>query len=317
MPYDLIGAGGLTVELKQFYNRKLLMRALPKMVFAQFGRKDGIPRNNGKSLEWRRFERPAVSTTTLTEGTPGASLQLTVANVAVTVDQYGRYNQFSDLVNLQSYDPWVANQSEMFSELMALTVDTVVRDVVTAGTTQQFANGATSRGDVGSGDRLDYAAIRRAVATLRRSDAVPFDDGLYVGFAHPDSERDLFADPNVQNALQHGAARGEENPLFKGSIGAFHGVRWFITSQANIRSSAGLSGADVYDTVIIGKEYYGVVDYDAMPPRIIVKQVGSGGTSDPLDQLGTIGFKVAVAAARLNNNFAVRIEHSTSQSNAA
>lgn len=43
-------------------------------------------------------------------------------------------------------------------------------------------------------------------------------------------------------------------------------------------------------------------------PKIIVKPKGSAGTSDPLDQRSTIGWKAMFAAKRLNELGIVRIE---------
>ena len=82
-----------------------------------------------------------------------------------------------------------------------------------------------------------------------------------------------------------------------------------MTSNARVFASQGASGADVYATLVFGRQFYGEVDYEAMGSRMIVKPVGSAGTSDPLDQLGTHGWKAAYNAAILNQNWGVRIEH--------
>jgi hypothetical protein len=54
---------------------------------------------------------------------------------------------------------------------------------------------------------------------------------------------------------------------------------------------------------------------DAKKPnfRIIVKPLGSSGSDDPLEQRGTIGWKVPFfACAVLRDDFIVRIEHGVS-----
>ena len=67
------------------------------------------------------------------------------------------------------------------------------------------------------------------------------------------------------------------------------GFRLFVTSLARIFPSIGLSGADVYATLVFGEEWYGTIDLASMPAKVIKKAIGSSGISDPLDQLGTIG----------------------------
>jgi hypothetical protein len=69
--------------------------------------------------------------------------------------------------------------------------------------------------------------------------------------------------------------------------------------------------------VFYGKGYYAVTGYSAEQARIIIHPRGSSGLSDPLNQISTVGWKAAITAARLNNAFAVVLEHNTSQSTAA
>ena len=43
--------------------------------------------------------------------------------------------------------------------------------------------------------------------------------------------------------------------------------------------------------------------------RHIIKQLGSGGTADPLDQRATTGWKATKVAERLVEEYMVRVEH--------
>lgn len=112
--------------------------------------------------------------------------------------------------------------------------------------------------------------------------------------------------------------RGDTNQLFDVAFRDLpFGIRLYTTSLARILPSLGLSGADVYATMLIGEEFYGTVKLDSLPARIIVKDVGSSGVYDPLDQVGTVGWKAAHAAVILNQSNGLRIEHSSSNKNAA
>ena len=317
MSNERLGLNGMSPENKQFYDRQLLAYAVPNFVFMNYGLKRGIPGRGGNSIEWRRLEYITTSTTALTEGTPPSVTNVTFTAIAATVQQYGQFARHSDVLAAQGFDPVITEMVEHFGVSMKDALDQVVRNVVVGGTTVQYASTATSRGDVGSGDRLTLAEIREAVGTLKRNNAKPIVDGKFILITHTDSIEDLFADSDLQQIFLDAAARGGGNPLMTGEIGDVAGVRVIHTTNARIFSSNGLSGADVYATMILGQQGYGVSDWDALSARTFIKPIGSAGALDPLDQFGTVGWKAAIAAARLNENWMVRIEHTTSQSNAA
>ena len=78
---------------------------------------------------------------------------------------------------------------------------------------------------------------------------------------------------------------------------------------------AGASGATVHSTVIYGKEYCGCVELEGNGKNvsIIIKPAGSSGSDDPLNQRGTIAWKVrGFGAGVLHDNYGVRLEHGVS-----
>ena len=71
---------------------------------------------------------------------------------------------------------------------------------------------------------------------------------------------------------------------------------------------AGAKGRDVYATLIFGDNAYGVTEIRGGGLQHIVKQLGSAGSADPLNQRGTAGWKAARASKRLVEEYMVRIE---------
>ena len=65
-----------------------------------------------------------------------------------------------------------------------------------------------------------------------------------------------------------------------------------------------------YDVIIIGKDSYGSVKHDLV--ESIFKNFGSGGTSDPLNQRATMGWKMSWAGRILNDTFMhnLKVTHS-------
>ncbi|MAH48017.1 N4-gp56 family major capsid protein [Candidatus Pacearchaeota archaeon] len=316
MAYELLGVNGLTLENKQTYDALLIERAVPELVHSgMHGVQRDIPARGGNSIEWRGLARIAGTTGSLTEGTPGAEIQITFTNVAATILQYGKFIIVSDIASIQSIDDVAQESVGMLGEQMGDTRDLLARNVLVGGTTIQYASTAGSRAQVGSGMYLNWAEIVEAVSTLEANDAKRFEDGTYHGIIHPYTKRDMFEDTTIVDNMQEAAVRGADNPLFTGQVTDVAGVRFFLTTNADVQSSAGLSGADVYRTVVIGKNYFVETELAAATARMYVQP--GGGVSDPLNQRSTIGWKMAYVAARLNNNFAVVVEHNTSSSTAA
>jgi len=87
-----------------------------------------------------------------------------------------------------------------------------------------------------------------------------------------------------------------------------------VISQGDLVYSgeAGFLGRDVYATFVFGANAYGTTEIKGGGLEHIVKQLGSGGTNDPLNQRATVGWKATKSAVRLVESFMVRIETTSS-----
>lgn len=70
----------------------------------------------------------------------------------------------------------------------------------------------------------------------------------------------------------------------------------------------GQNGVSVYSTLILGANAYGVTEIENGGLEHIVKQLGSAGTADPLNQRASAGWKATKTAERLVENYMVRLE---------
>ena len=92
---------------------------------------------------------------------------------------------------------------------------------------------------------------------------------------------------------------------------------WTYAQSVKIVPSGGASNGDeVHASIIYGQNAFGMVKLGGTGKpniQIIVKQLGSSGSDDPLNQRGTIAWKVPFfACAVLQDDFIVRIEHGVS-----
>lgn len=75
---------------------------------------------------------------------------------------------------------------------------------------------------------------------------------------------------------------------------------------------AGANGVDVYATLVFGENAYGTTTLADGGLEHIVKQLGSAGSSDPLNQRATVGWKATKVTVRLVEAFMIRIETAAS-----
>ena len=71
---------------------------------------------------------------------------------------------------------------------------------------------------------------------------------------------------------------------------------------------AGAQGRDVYVTLVLGADGYGTTEITGGGLEHIVKQLGSAGTGDPLNQRASVGWKATKVAVRLDDSAIRRIE---------
>ncbi len=393
----------LTPLMKTYYDKALIHFAKPRLVHAEFGQKKPIPSGAGKTIEFRKFSPLPKALVPLTEGVTPKGNSLNVSTVESTVEQYGDYITMSDMLTLSSVDNVVLETQNVLGDQAGRTLDTVIREKVNAGTNVQYADGKADRNVLVGGeatyednDYLTVAAVKRAVATLKRNNAAPYKDGCYVAIIHPDVANDLTNDPAWREVKQN----VDPKDWYEGTIGKIFGVVFVESTEAKIfraaplrnpetlergdagtltvikvsgkeitiaepltsaeatalasrgiqiggldltissatagaagsakltftedvpssvvpdniiyPTGAGKNGRDIYSTLFIAKNAYGVTNVEGGGLETIIKQKGSAGTGDPLDQRSTVGWKATQTAEILSPEFLVRVETTAS-----
>lgn len=59
---------GLSDEMKVYYSMRLINLAEPELIHDQFGQKHPIPKNSGKTIEFRKYDSLPKALVPLTEG---------------------------------------------------------------------------------------------------------------------------------------------------------------------------------------------------------------------------------------------------------
>ena len=297
---------GLSAEMKTFYDMTLIDEAQSNLVHDQFGQKRPIPANGGKTIEFRKFAALAKALTPPTEGVTPDGKSLEVSTITSTVAQYGDYITQSDVLELTSLDNTILEATKLLGRQAGLTLDTVVRNVLQSGTNVTYcpkvaADGSetavTSRAGLDNTCQLTVKVVQQVVAKLRAQNA-PTIGGKYVAIIHPYVAYDLMRDPEWIDAHKY----AKPDNLYEGEIGEIAGVRFVQTTEAKIYSGG------VFGSLFLGEGAYGVTEISGGGLQTIVKQKGSAGTADPLDQRSSVGWKAIKTAELLIPNYIVRVE---------
>ena len=310
----------LSAEMKTFYDRNLIENASPLLVHDRWAQKRYIPKNGGKKIEFRKYVQLGKSLTPLTEGVTPDGQSLSVTSIEAEVKQYGNYVTVSDMLQMTTIDNTIVETTDLIGGQAGTSLDTISREVLNAGTNVQYAEGqVSSRTALTSSHKLTVRAVKMAVRTLKKQLAAKID-GSYWAIIHPDIAFDLTEDPNWIDV--HKYAKPDE--IFEGEIGKIGGVRFVETTEAKIFAKAGAAKSDsdttktdVYSTLFFGANAYATTKIEGAGLQTIVKQLGSGGTADPLDQRATIGWKATKVTEILSNEYMVRVETGSTFSDGA
>ncbi len=293
----------LSPEMKTFYDKVLIRFAKPNLVHDQFAQTKNIPKNGGKTIEFRKYSPLPKALTPLTEGVTPDGQQLTVTTLTATVAQYGGFIELSDILLMTAIDNNLVEAQEILGDQAGRTLDTITREVLNGGTNVIYAGGKTARTSLTTDDVMTVNLIKQAVRNLKVNLAKKID-GYYVAIIHPDVSYDLTNDNEWIEASKYAGS----TQLFEGEIGKIHGVRFVETTEAKIWADAGSGGRSVYSTMVLGANAYGTTTVEGGGLTSIVKQLGSAGSADPLNQRATAGWKAIKTAERLVETYMVRLE---------
>lgn len=316
-------AYGVNDVIKTTYDRELLDRAMPNLVFLTYGVSKDIPARGGTMIEIRRLGTLPLATGTLTEGSAPDPVQATWTTINIRVYQYGQWTDFTDIIETQAYDDVLGEYVRNFGETMGKTLDIVGRDFILAGVSQvQYGGNAATNADLHgatTATKSDYyfdsAEIQQAVNTFKRQDVKPYADGKYYAILHPDTVLDLFNDTDIKYAFKDAMQRGGGNPLFTGVLGDYMGVRFVETTHApSVYVSTATQYDYVYRTMMFGSGAYAVSRLSALAAKTIIHPRGTGGHVDPLEQKSQIGWKAALGAGVLDETAILTVNHLTSTS---
>ena len=243
------GKNTFSAELKTYYDTELLENARVEMYYAQFGKKQNLPRNHGNTVEWRKFNtfKPASK---LTEGVIPTGQKFGMGYITDSIDQYGTYTTVSDRLEMRAYDNVILEATVEMGASAAETQETLIRDALMTGTNVVYCYNITAATGV-EHDQPDvqeemlyndtYHCILtpkmvNRIVTKMKKDRVPRINGKYVAVIHPSVAYDLRQSDEWIEVHKYSAT----TEIFNGEIGELHGCRFVEDTFAPV-----LQGADL------------------------------------------------------------------------
>ena len=310
----------LAPELKTFYDTELLENARTEMFYAQFGRKQRLPKNGGTTIEWRKFNTFARASE-LKEGVIPTGQQFGSSSLTASISQYGTYTSITDKLEMRAYDNVILAATEEMGASAAATQETLIRDALLVGTNVMYCDNIDANGNVistpttpatmgaGGGDKnadgwamLTPTMVNKAVTKMKK-DRVPRINGKYYAVIHPSVAYDLRQSKEWIEVHKY-AATGE---IFNGEIGELHGCRFIEDTFAPILGESYIysgsttyknkSNGVTYATYFFGKDGFGIVDPEGGGLEMIIHDKDEIG--GPLNQFSTIGYKFETNGATI------------------
>ena len=308
------GTSALSVDQVAF--EKLAYFALrPEMYFDQFADVQATNATNpGASVKFTVFADLAAATTALGEAEDVTPVAMSDSQVTVTLNEYGNATVTTAKLRASSFLPVDPVAANAVGYNAGLSIDTIARNVLQAGTNVLYATGGatdpTARNEISTDDTLTSNDVRKAVAQLRKAN-VPTLNGSYVGFIHPDVSYDF---RSATDAAAWRTPANYVNPegIYNGEIGMFEGVRFMESPRAPLFADAGNgSGStgtiDAYGTLIMGRQALAKAismggEYGAQPTIVY------GTVTDLLQRFRPVGWKHFVGYGVFRQEALRRIE---------
>ena len=209
--------GTLTQEVKTYYEKVFLARSEYELILKEGGQMRTHPTNEGRSVNFTRYNPLTIITTPLGEGSNPVTCALNASTVTMTLSEYGLTTTNSKMLSLTSIDSNMAEKVGLVGQNMGETLNRLVRNDLANGTPYYGNNHTVAT--FAAGDTMDACDIRLMTQTMELNKAMPYKDGLFIGKTEPTSKAFLLADSTWINSKTYSDVkdlyRGEPiSPLF-------------------------------------------------------------------------------------------------------
>lgn len=201
-----VAAGHGRLNPQYFYTLQLLETIrLDQDQFIYFRYAEEIPiENKANKITLRRWTPLIAHVTPLIEGVPPVSDRAAAETYEIPTAQYGRFMEFSDMVDMQLVDPIVANYAKEYSIVAIETLDLLARNALALVAQPYYAGfSANSLSEITTVAKPSMDELRRIVLDMKRLLVKPRADKHFHVIAGPEFYFDLIDDPRVEKYMRY------------------------------------------------------------------------------------------------------------------
>lgn len=339
--------GDISPRTAAFVVKDLLKRGFPYLIFEKFGQSKPLPKNNSKSIKFRRYFLdfggapdafdpnnyfthsnfdPAQKQ--LSEGVTPSATAIKKQDITATLTQYGDRTEVTDVIMDTHEDPILQECTEILGEQAAIILEKARFNVLKAGTNVVYSNGA-ARDEVNTVFAKSVHNV--VVRTLKRQLAKHITKAVkstpaygteaiapaFIGICHPDLEYDISKVAGFTPAEKYGTFSPWE-----GEFGKVGEVRYLSSTICEPWSGVGACGATggtnviengsneahVYPIIYLARDAFGMVPLKGKSSVTPMVVNPKPSDSDPLAQRGHASWKAMQTTIILNDFWMVRAE---------
>ena len=134
--------------LSTYFERRLIQNLKEKVWFYQLATKFPLPKMEGTTITFNGWNKLGAASSTLSEGSANAAVNLSSRKVTSTVASYGRAVKVTDLLELTSIAPPIQAAVAELSHAAALTADNVIQLAIFKNVLAQVGQNADAKAKI-------------------------------------------------------------------------------------------------------------------------------------------------------------------------
>jgi N4-gp56 family major capsid protein len=301
----------ITPAVEAYFQKLLLVRNKPKLIHALFADHYELPSGVGKTAVWRRYAALPTRTAEVLEGVTPDVDTLSKQDIRATVAQYGGWTLITDVLEFTCENKILNINVSELNDQMYRTEDELVRNIIVSSASALTAShGEPAVTNLNADDieiiantlqNNDTSPVTPTIAATPKIGTAPIE-ASYWAMMHTELNRDLRRCEGFIKTVEYAQQTG----ILPAERGNVQEVRFLASSLAHKQGSATeafpATAGTYYYIPILAKHAYGIVDLKKANANLIIHPKGSGGSSDPLDQRQTAGWKFMNVCRILNDN---------------
>lgn len=285
------------------------------LFFRQLGTKVTIPRSMGDSVKiprWKSGFKTVTGRTTISSGRQHSAVSISseryslgftpyglcAESISGSVTQFAGARGYNDKLVIVAYADFMEGALESLAKELAWRMDGYTRQNISAHSQVVTVVGGTTL-KAHTADVLTGKTVAKIAPIFDAQNIPRWDDDTHVAIGHPLIQYDIYRDISA-NGWLNVAQYGDPERIYRGEIGQMYGVRFLVSGSlpisvgANATSatfgvSVNATGSNLY---ALAPDAFYALELEDGGVEVIHHELGSAGSYDPVNTVGTIGTKV-------------------------